>query len=329
MQSGRAAIAGVSAAFMALALAACGGSSNSSSSSSGPLIARTLSPVTATSTPGADFEFGDLAAERQLAARGPAWTALNGVGVSYFASDPNGTQDGLNLATGSVGLVIGVPPHEAAMISGPGVNGPKVKAAVIKLGAKPATVAGRSGVVWGAEGTFHLNAVNALGVGPGEGQFDRAVFEPDAVFAARYTADLQRLFGIGGKTLGADPLTQATLNCLGDAVAAVGVAGQGQSAGSELAAGVLRTQTATPHEVLCEVPPAADVTATEKLVRSLYGPHPPTLPKGASLKSTASSVAVSTGSAGGRTWVRAIVVDKPMAQATSLINLVERNILQP
>jgi hypothetical protein len=315
-------------AASALAVAGCGGSS-SNSSTGGPLIARTLAPVAATSTPGADFEFGDLAAERQLAARGPAWATLTGVGASYFANaDPNGTRDGLNIASGNVGLVIGVPPHVAATISGPQVDGAKVKAAVVKLGATPATVLGRPGVVWGAEGAFHLSAVNAFGIGPGEGQFDRAVIEPHAVYAARFTTDLQRLFG-GSHTLGADPVTQATVNCLGDVIAALGVAGQGQG-GSELAAGVLRSSGAgVPHEVLCEVPPAVNVAATEQLVRSLYGPHPPKLPQGADLKADASSATVSTGSAGGRTWIRAVVVDKPPVGAGYLIQTVERNILQP
>jgi hypothetical protein len=270
-----------------------------------------------------------LAAERTLAKQNATWQSLVGIGASFFNSDPTGTRDGLNTATGSVGLLIGRPPHQAAVITGPDVDGAKVRAALIKLGAMPGTVAGRSGIVWGAEGALHLDAANQFGVGPILGQFDRAVIDPHAVYTGRYAADVQRLLGTGSHPLATDPVTQSTITCLGDVVAAFGVAGEGQSAGTELAAGVRRGSSAgMPQEVLCEVPLPAKVPASEQFVRSLFSSHPPKLPQGATVPPV-SQATVSTGSAGGRTYVQAIVIDKPPVRAGALITFLGRGAVVP
>ena len=74
-----------------------------------------------------------------------------GLGASYFLGDPSGVRDGLDILTGDVALSLGQPPHTAALIAGPLLSGTKVRAALMRLGARAGTVAGKAGLVWGPE----------------------------------------------------------------------------------------------------------------------------------------------------------------------------------
>src|SRR5579871_2043795 len=136
--------------------------------------------------------------------------------------DPGGQRDGLDILTGSVAFEIGQPPHTGGLITGPLVDGARVRAAVEKLGAVPGTVDGQSGLIWGAEGSEHLSALNQFGVGPGLGEFDRAIITADTVIAARYASEVATLSGGGTRSAAADPTLAATSACLGDVIAALG-----------------------------------------------------------------------------------------------------------
>jgi hypothetical protein len=96
---------------------------------------------------------------------------------------------------GPVAFEIGQPPHTGGLIAGPLVDGVKVRAAIEKLGAISGTVDGQPGLTWGAEGSQHPGAFNQFGVGPGLGEFDRAVITAHTVIAAP-------LFLRGGDALG-------------------------------------------------------------------------------------------------------------------------------
>ena len=128
-----------------------------------------------------------------------------GLGASYFLGDPSGVRDGLDILTGDVALSLGQPPHTAALIAGPLLSGTKVRAALMRLGARAGTVAGKAGLVWGPEGSQNPNAANAFGVGPALGEFDRSVITAHTVLAGRYAADVATLLGGGSSTVLKNP----------------------------------------------------------------------------------------------------------------------------
>jgi hypothetical protein len=111
---------------------------------------------------------------------------------------------------------------------------PQPCAALLKLGAKPGTVAGHAGLVWGAEGSLHLNNLGSSGQGFGSlGEYDRTVLGADLVVAGRRSAQVADLLGAGGATFASNPVMVATVDCLGDVVAAYGTGFHG----AELAVG--------------------------------------------------------------------------------------------
>ena len=174
---------GTAVLILASLVAGCGGSSHPQTVS-GTVLGRTLATIRDDPSVRAFLEFGDIAAERSLAGVPAAygvghaasrWRRILGFGADYFVEDPGGARDGLDTLTGAVALEIGQPPHTGGLITGPDVDGAKVRAAVEKLGASSGTVAGRPGLVWGEEGQAHPNASNQFGIGPGLGEFDRAV----------------------------------------------------------------------------------------------------------------------------------------------------------
>jgi hypothetical protein len=289
------------------------------------------------------FTFLDVAAVRRLAGVTPSsialqnaqtpqalrWKRLVGIGTSYLESDPNGAVDGLDLLTGDLLLTIGQPPHTAAMISGPGVNTEKVRAALVRLGAKPGPVAGQAGLVWGREGYDHIQAADQFGVGPSLGQFDRTILSGNRVIAARYSAEAGALVGGGGRTLGQEPAIAATITSLGDVVGAVGVGSESSGSLSELAAGVRRPSSAgAVTEVLCAVPSPSAVGATERVIRSRLALSAPPF-KGLRMSAVASRSVIDAGTTAGRRWIRATVTDVPSDSPGFLIDLIEHRYLAP
>jgi hypothetical protein len=268
---------------LAAVLAGCGGSSGGGSSGSGQrtLLEQTLGQIRDDPSVLAYFEFGDIAGERSLAgvpakygAGHPAarWQRILGGGADYFREDPSGKKDGLDILTGSTAVEIGQPPHTGGLITGPLVDGPKVRAAVEKLGAVPGTVAGQPGLTWGREGTEHLEATDQFGIGPGLGEFDRAIITAHTVIAGRYTSEVATLAGGGTRTAAADPTLAATSACLGDVVVA---SGERPPAGAsvEVSAGVRRgAATAPAQEVLCVVPSGGRGHLTGATLCSRIGP---------------------------------------------------------
>ncbi len=324
-----------------LALAGCGGAS---ATGGGTLLGRTLGSVSADPALMGNFVFADIAALRQLAGVPPSyaalqrtqtvesilWAGLIGAGVSYFQDDPAGTRDGLDVLTGDVALAVGQPPHTAAMISGPRVDTGKVRAALVKLGARPGTVAGQSGLVWGAEGSVDIQAANAFGIGPSLGQFDRTVLTTNRVVAGRYSAEVRALLG-GGNTLAKEPAIAATIACLGDVVAAVGIGSQSSGTLSELAAGVPRPSSTSRYvtEVLCAVPAPAAVAAAERVIRSRVSPTAPPFKGFRPLEHGISRSVIDDGTTDGRRWIRATVTDLASSAPGLLINLIEHRYLVP
>jgi hypothetical protein len=310
-------------ALVALVLSGCGGSSqHAAAPTGGPLLARTFGMIRDSPVDG-DFEFGDIAAQRSLAGVPPSWSEAQGrgaqrwlyvlgVGTSYFAEDPGGRVDGLDTFTGNVALSIGQPPHAAALISGPLLSGAKVRAALIKLGARPGTVAGRPGLVWGAQGSDDINAANAFGTGPSLGEFDRTVITAHTVLAGRYAADVGTLAGGGSSTALGDPKLHATIACLGDVIAAFGetVPADGST---EIAAGVRRPANAgsAGEEVVCVVPPATAGGAINRAPCTRLEPSARSSPLGLDPRLMAASTSVVTGATDGRKWLGCVVVDKP------------------
>ena len=308
--------------LVALALPGCGGSSEPKAPAvQGPLLARTFGVVGDSPTDG-DFQFGDLAAQRSLAGVPPSyahaigadgkWVKVLGVGASYFDEDPSGQRDGLDILTGNVALSIGQPPHTAALIAGPLLDGAKVRAAVIKLGATPGTVAGRPGLVWGAEGSVHLDATNVVGVGPGLGEFDRSVVTAHSVLTGRYAADVATLAGGGSSTVLQDPTLHATIACLGDVIAASGEIAT-MDGSIEVAAGVRRpaSPASAGVEVLCVVPPATLSGAPSRSICARLEPTARSLPSGLNPSQLAASTSVVTGATDGRKWLSCVVADQP------------------
>lgn len=308
--------------LVVVALSGCGGSSEPAGSVvHGPLLARTFGVVRDGPTDG-DFQFGDIAAQRSLAGVPPSdshanraagkWARVLGAGASYFGEDPSGERDGLDILTGSVALSIGKPPHTAALIAGPLLDGAKVRAALIKLGATPGTVAGRPGLVWGAEGSVHIGATNAFGVGPGLGEFDRSVITPHAVLAGRYAADLATLAGGGSNTVLHDPTLHATITCLGNVIAASGELAT-MNGSIEVAAGVRRPASAANagQEVLCVVPPATLSSTINRSTCARLQPTARSLPSGLNPGQLSASASVVTGTTDGRKWLGCVVADRP------------------
>jgi hypothetical protein len=261
-------------------VAGCGGSSGPGGSGHGTLLQRTLGRIRDDPSVLSFFTFGDIAAERSLAgipakygAGHPAarWQRILGFGANYFLEDPSGKKDGLDILTGSTALDIGEAPHTGGLITGPLVNGPKIRAAVEKLGAVPGTVAGQPGLKWGPEGAHHLEATDQFGIGPGLGEFDRGIITAHTVIAGRYTSEVATLAGGGKHRAADDPTLAATSACLGDVVAA---SGERPPAGApvEVSAGVRRgPATAPAQEVLCVVPSGASSHLTGATLCSRVG----------------------------------------------------------
>jgi hypothetical protein len=305
-----------------LVLSGCGGSSDHGAPAvHGPLLARTFGVMRDSPTDG-DFQFGDIAAQRSLAGvpssyshatrAAGRWARVLGVGASYFDEDPSGERDGLDILTGNVALSIGQPPHTAALIAGPLLDGAKVRAALIKLGAAPGTVAGRPGLVWGAEGSVHIDATNVFGVGPGLGEFDRSVITAHTVLTGRYAADVATLAGGGASTALQDPTLHAAITCLGDVIAASGEIATIDGS-IEVAAGVRRPASAASagQEVLCVVPPATLSNTINRSTCTRLDPTARSLPSGLNLSRLAASTSVVTGTTDGRKWLGCVVADQP------------------
>ncbi|HEY2636719.1 MAG TPA: hypothetical protein VGI54_04965, partial [Solirubrobacteraceae bacterium] len=177
-------------------LAGCGGDGGGDSSAPDTVLGRQLAATTRSPSFKGDFEFGDLAFFAKVRDQ-DRWIYASAYGTSYFREDPQGKKTGLDPSRAEVGLVVGAPPHTGARMSGHGIDGAKVRKALLKLGAKPGKVAGREGLAWGAEGSTHIDAADEFGTGPAIGEFDRAILRGHTVVAARYDAEAAALAGAG------------------------------------------------------------------------------------------------------------------------------------
>lgn len=208
------------------------------------------------------FEYGDTKYLRDT----DKLQLLVGYGSVYFRP---GTGDaGFDPLKSDVGLSIGTPPHRAARAEGGPTDSAKVKAALIKAGAKPGTVAGESGLVWGDEGAMHPEAQDAGAPGI-TGEYDRTLLDGDTVIAGRFEAEVAALNDSGdGDPLLDDPVYKGFNDCLGDVAVAVGGTGDDGS----FAAGVRRPKSAAGpvEEVFCAV--GGDLAAQETNLRRFEEP---------------------------------------------------------
>ena len=329
---------GMAVLILASLLVGCGGSSHPQTGS-GTVFGHTLATIGGDPSVRAFLEFGDIAAERSLAGVPAAygaghaatrWRRILGFGADYFIEDPGGTRDGLDTLTGAVALEIGLPPHTGGLITGPGVDGAKVRAAVEKLGATSGTVAGQPGLVWGAEGQTHPTASNQFGIGPALGEFDRAVITAHTVIAARFESEVATLARGGSHPAAKDPLMAATASCLGDVVAADAIDTATLRPGSpgapgELAAGVRRpaSPASAAQEVLCVVPGRGGSGPSGATICSRIGPNGPSLPGPTTAAPSEFDVSAqpSSGATDGTRWSGCTVTDRSSIPAGWLLTV--------
>jgi hypothetical protein len=301
------------------------------------VLQRTLLAVSNDPALGGNFEFGDVAAQRKLAgvpagSAGPLgriWGSIVGVGASLYSSNIVGKylKIGISPLYVDLALSVGFPPDTAIEARG-GVRPAALRAALLALGAKPGTVAGRAGLVWGAEGSLHPNALNSLGVGIGGlGEYDRTVLGADIVVAGRRTAPVADLLGAGdGATFADNPTIVAAADCLGDVIAAYGT----DYHGTELAVGVRRPASASgaPVEVICAVP-SANAAGADADAAALRSSLSTTSRLGASeILTTISHWAVSEGAAASTRFVRGTLYDRPRQPAGVTFIAFERGDLE-
>jgi len=320
---------------VAVVLAGWGGSSVSASDAAavpGTLFERTVAEVRDDPSVLAGFGFGDIAAQRSVAGVPPMYPALHpaarwgrilGIGADYFIEDPGGQRDGLDILTGSVAFEIGQPPHSGGLITGPLVDGAKVRAAVEKLGAVVGTVDGQSGLTWGAEGSQHPSALNQFGVGPGLGEFDRAIITAHTVIAARYASEVATLSGGGTRSAASDPTLAATSACVGDVIAALGQSTIVDGARFEISVGIRRPidATAAAQEVLCVVASAGSTGPTGAVLCSRVGPHARTTIAGEPVSQLDTAAVAESGYVNRTRWGGCVVTDRASLQAGWLLDV--------
>jgi hypothetical protein len=301
------------------------------------LFGRTLLAVYDDPALQGDFEFGDVATQRMLAGIPPGravagnriWGSIVGDGATV--DDANVTGKSVNIGvsplTVDVALSVGTPPHLAIEARG-GVNPSGLRAALLRLGAKPGAVGGHAGLILGAEGALHPdllgNSPDGFDSAVSLGDYDRTVLGPDLVVAATYSAPVADLLGGSGATFATNAVIVATVDCLGDVIAAFGEGVHG----TELAVGVLRPANAStrPIEEICAVPSDAANAGAEaaSLRRSLAG-KASTVPYLTQFLQTLSRSTVSVGTAGSARFVRATLYDRPNVPAGVSIHAFELN----
>jgi hypothetical protein len=322
----------------AVAVMGPGSGAEAASVRSGPtgfLLSRTLLAVSNDPALHGVFEFGDVATQRMLAgipagrdvAGNRIWDPIVGDGATVDNTNVTGksVHIGVSPLTVDVALSVGTPPHLAVEARG-GVNPSALRAALLHLGAKAGAVAGRAGLVLGAEGALHPNL---LGSGPDGfdtalalGRYDRTVLGPDLVVAGNYSGPVADLLGGNGPTFGSNPVMVATVSCLGDVIAAFGQ----NVRGTEVAVGVLRPVSAStrPVEEICAVPSSsAAATADATGLRQSLAGRTSTVPNLTELLQTLSRSAVTLGAAGSKRFVRATLYDRPNVPAGVSIHAFE------
>jgi hypothetical protein len=306
----------VAVALSAIGIAPAAAGALVPSSSARSLFARTLLTVRDDPALEGNFQFGDVEAQRALAgipagggaARNRIWLGIAGDGTAMYRVNPGKyAKIGVNPLYVDVALSVGTP-EELAIEARGGVNPSGLRALLLRVGAKPGIVAGHAGLVWGAEGSVHPSALpDGLG---GLGEYDRTVLGPNLVVAGRRSGPVGDLVG-GGRTYKSNPVMVATVNCLGDVVAAVGV----DQHGTEVAAGVLRPASASsqPIEEICAVRSgsAESADAYAARLRKSLDRTTTTVPSSLPLVRVLTRSTVSEGAADSTHFAHATLYDRP------------------
>lgn len=176
------------------------------------------------------------------------------------------------------------------------------------------------------EGRFHLNATDQFGIGPGLGEFDRAIISAHTVIAGRYTSEVVTLAGGGARAAASDPVLAATSACLGDVVAATGQSMTVDGARSELSVGVRhpRNATAPAQEVLCVVPASAGTGPTGTKLCSRVGPRAHMLFGGEPASGFDTAAMPENGETDGTHWSGCVVTDRAQVPAGWLLDVMAR-----
>jgi hypothetical protein len=284
-----------------------------------------------------NFEFGDVATQRMLAGvptgreveGNRTWNLIVGDGTA--GDDANLAGKSVNIGvsplTVDVALSVGIPPRLAIEARG-GVNPSGLRAALLRVGAKPGTVAGHAGLLLGAQGSLHPNLfqnISGFDVAVSLGQYDRTVLGQDLVVAGKYSAPVADLLGGSGATFASNAVMVATVDCLGDVIAAFGE----HVHGTEVAVGVLRPPSAAarPTEEICAVPagsaPSADAQAAS--LRQSLNAKTTTVASSLPFVAVLSRSTVSEGTAGSTRYARATLYDRPNAPAGESIQAFNMN----
>lgn len=316
----------ICAAAGALALLCCAGGAPAAASPSatGPtLLARTLLAVHDDPALAGNFEFGDVATQRALAgtptgvplASNKIWQPIDGIGTSLYSTNIGAQYRNVGISPLDVDIALSVGhARDYAIEARGGVHPSALRAALVRLGARPGTIAGRPGLLWGAEGSVHPDAAGRSGLGIGAvGEYDRTVLGTGVVLAGRSDAPVADLLG-ANPTYASDPTMVATATCLGDVIAALGM----EYHGTEVAVGVVRPAgAASPRvEEICAIPSTGgrSADADAAALRTTLGPHAQTSVSAGILEEL-SSVTVSEGTAGAARFARATLHDKPTQAA--------------
>ena len=255
----------------ALVATGCGGGSDDSAKSG---LAAAMDSVSGTGPAAEYFEYGDLAALRQLGVVhpnaipngsgtliDPRWSTVAGVGasdlVAYSAVLPKLID--VNVLAGETAVAIGNPPNRATRISG-SLDAKAISAKLTALGAEPRSFGDTDGLSFGPDN--QINTSSKLGRDLNYGALaitlNQLAVTDDTFATSRNAATLEKVLDPGSQSLLDTEHFADLADCLGTVVAAVVLAPQQDKNAVLVGVGVRTPDSADAavDDVLCVVPKA-------------------------------------------------------------------------